>query len=261
MFMKIYCISLDVDYVRRECLSNKFVTRYTDFYIISAVNGNELNAKDYFAYTQAYFHKYKYLLTPSEIGCTLSHIKALKNFLMTDEKYALILEDDVIGADIDIHSIENIVDQLSFNGVLMCGGQEGLPQDWNDYKYGRSIAIDPDLYNINNYSIKFFSRTVCYVVDRAFASHYIAMNDGIVHLADDWAKYFDNTNYSFYYKSIMKHPLDLSVSHIESQRRLTQKSQNRLHVLQALFWYKCYRKLINFGYLVISKINRDEKVN
>ena len=179
---------------------------------------------------------------------------------MTDEKYALILEDDVIGADIDIELIEKIVDRLDFTGILMCGGQEALPLDWNDYKYGRSTEIDPNLYIVNEYSIKFFSRTVCYVVDRDFASHYLAMNDNIIHLADDWVKYFDNTNYSFYYKNIMQHPIDLSASHIESQRKLIQKSQHRINFLRVLFWYKCYRKLMNFGYLLITKLNQDEKI-
>ncbi|MCK7607975.1 glycosyltransferase family 25 protein [Acinetobacter portensis] len=258
--MKIYCISLDVDYSRRECLSKKFKTKYSEFYIVSAVNGNELTAKNYFGYTQSYFHKYKYLLTPSEIGCSLSHVAALKSFLKTDEKYALILEDDVIGSDVDIERIKKIVDRLDFTGVVMCGGQEGLPLDWNDYRYGKSTEIDPNLYKVNKYSIKFFSRTVCYVVDRDFASHYVDMNDNFIHLADDWVKYFDNTNYSFYYKNIMKHPIDLSGSHIESQRKLTQKAQYKINFLQTIFWYKCYRKLINLGYLLISILSKDEKI-
>ncbi len=42
---------------------------------------------------------YKYLhgrrWAPRELGCYLSHIQCLRNFLQTDAAYALILEDDV----------------------------------------------------------------------------------------------------------------------------------------------------------------------
>ena len=34
-------------------------------------------------------------MTSGEIGCTTSHLKALQEFLKTDEKYAIIMEDDV----------------------------------------------------------------------------------------------------------------------------------------------------------------------
>ena len=51
---------------------------------------------------------YKYLhgrrWAPRELGCYLSHIQCLRNFLQTDARYALILEDDV-KLDDDIKAI------------------------------------------------------------------------------------------------------------------------------------------------------------
>lgn len=256
----IYVISLKKDRHRRDNLKALFPLSYKSFKFIEAIYGKDIDINFYFEKLVTFEKEYKGLMTPNEMGCTLSHVEALKSFLMTDEKYALILEDDVIGSDTDIERIKNIVDRLDFTGIVMCGGQEGLPLDWDDYRYGKSTEIDPNLYKVNKYSIKFFSRTVCYVVDRDFASHYVEMNNKFIHLADDWVKYFDNTHYSFYYKNMMKHPIDLSESHIESQRKLTQKALYKINFLQTIFWHKCFRKLINLGYLLISTLSKDEKI-
>ena len=44
--------------------------------------------------------RYPDLMTPGEIGCTTSHLKAIKKFYEeTDEPYAIMMEDD---CDIDI---------------------------------------------------------------------------------------------------------------------------------------------------------------
>jgi GR25 family glycosyltransferase involved in LPS biosynthesis len=40
-------------------------------------------------------HNRYYNLMPTELGCNLSHLKAIKTFLLTKEEYAIIIEDDV----------------------------------------------------------------------------------------------------------------------------------------------------------------------
>src|SRR5690606_22765699 len=94
LVMKIYLISLEKDIQRRIDLEKKFLKSYQSMHWIKAINGKELSAKDYFYYTQQYFNAHKKLITPSEVGCTLSHIQTLEVFLETDEEYCLILEDD-----------------------------------------------------------------------------------------------------------------------------------------------------------------------
>ena len=258
--MKIYCISLDEDHSRRDFLYSQFVEENVNFIFISAVKGNFLAAKKYFQYMHNHFRIYNRILSPSEIGCTLSHIKALEEFIDSGERYALILEDDVIGKDKDIENIRIILKFLDFKGILMCGGQEGLPVDWQDYRYGRSSKIDTELFLVNPYSIRFFSRTVCYVVDRTFALHYIQSNKKVIHLADDWGGYFHNTTFSFYFKNILSHPEDLINSHIESQRKLTQNFLTNKSIFESNFWFKCYRKLINLFFLIFSIFKKYDKI-
>ena len=38
-------------------------------------------------------------IQPGEIGCFLSHKKALKKFLLTDAEYAIVFEDDAVPED------------------------------------------------------------------------------------------------------------------------------------------------------------------
>lgn len=124
--MRIYLISLKNDNFRREVLENQFPRTFSNFKIIDAINGREANAGEYFNNIRKFFKKTKRLLTPSEVGCTLSHLKALNSFLESNDKYALILEDDIQGNDQDILDILNIVDSIrNLDGVFIFGGQEG----------------------------------------------------------------------------------------------------------------------------------------
>jgi len=51
-------------------------------------------------------------MTPGEVGCALSHMKAYENLIHSGEEYALILEDDVIGNDKDIEKIQELIPEL-----------------------------------------------------------------------------------------------------------------------------------------------------
>lgn len=49
---------------------------------------------------------YGKILTPGEVGCALSHVKALEYFLETDDSYCLILEDDIKGGDKELNELK-----------------------------------------------------------------------------------------------------------------------------------------------------------
>src|SRR5690554_7645668 len=101
----IYLVSLEQDTERREKLKERFPETYNEFIHINAVDGRILSAKEYYQKTLPYFISQNKVMSPAELGCTLSHIKALEAFLQTNEPYALILEDDVIGSDQDLDSL------------------------------------------------------------------------------------------------------------------------------------------------------------
>ena len=85
----IYCINLDGEPERWESAENMFkewdIENYTR---VSAYDGREDDLSDILK------GKYPDNMTSGEVGCTTSHLKALKMFLETDAPCALMMEDD-----------------------------------------------------------------------------------------------------------------------------------------------------------------------
>ena len=85
----VYCINLDGEPNRWESAENMFkeweVENYTR---VSAYDGREDDLSDILKGT------YPDRMTSGEVGCTTSHLKAMKMFLETDAPCALMMEDD-----------------------------------------------------------------------------------------------------------------------------------------------------------------------
>tara|TARA_Y100000287_G_scaffold16019_1_gene11299 strand:- start:304 stop:1092 length:789 start_codon:yes stop_codon:yes gene_type:complete len=85
----IYCINLDGQTDRWKSMEDMLkywqIENYTR---ISAYDGRDDDLSDILK------GRYPDSMTSGEVGCTTSHLKALKEFLKTDEPYALIMEDD-----------------------------------------------------------------------------------------------------------------------------------------------------------------------
>jgi glycosyl transferase family 25 len=243
----IYFISIEGDDFRRTELKNCFPKFYPKMLWVKAVNGKSLSAKEYFFYAQKYLKNNKKLITPSELGCTLSHIKALKNFLITDEDYCLILEDDVIGCDQDIILLENLVNILPENSLMLCGGQEGLSFD----KYILGKEIGDNIFSIPRFSTKFLSRTCCYIVDKKAAKKILMSHDDNLKVADHWYDIFTNNNINFLFFNLFKHPVDLKNSHIECEREYFYENIFWKRVLQQGFFWKVFNRLRNDVYLIL----------
>lgn len=102
--------------------------------------------------------------TPCEIGCYLSHMGALKRFLDSDAKFAMILEDDAILGDA-LPGVLAGLEQTSgrWNIALLYGNYPGLPQRLE--RIGRHHEL-----------VGFLARetgAVAYAVDRKAAQTYL----------------------------------------------------------------------------------------
>ena len=85
----IYCINLDGEPHRWESMENMLkYWEIKDYTRISAYDGREDDLSDILK------GRYPDMMSSSEVGCTTSHLKALKEFLKTDSPCALIMEDD-----------------------------------------------------------------------------------------------------------------------------------------------------------------------
>lgn len=234
--MNIYLISLEKDRERREKMKLSFPEYYLNMKWVKAINGKDMIAKDYFSYANEYYKKNKKIITPSEVGCGLSHLEAYRDFLKTDEEYCLILEDDIIGDDNDIMQIEKIMEFERPNGLVLFGGQEGLPQDYSKYIYVKKVN---QLFLISEFSKKFIIRAHCYVINREIARYLIDFHEKNLQVADHWMILLKNKK--MYYLDVIKHPLDLSDSNIENERSLFYSNEKNF-----------FKRMVDEG--LISKI-------
>jgi len=89
-FGPVYCINLDGQPERWEYMEEQFkYWELKDYTRISAYDGRDDDLSDIIK------GKYPTDMTSGEIGCTTSHLKAMKHFLdNSDAPYAIIMEDD-----------------------------------------------------------------------------------------------------------------------------------------------------------------------
>lgn len=249
----IYLVSLEQDTKRREELKLRFPNHYDDFIQINAVDGRKISAKEYYDKTIEYFIKTNKTMSPSELGCTLSHIKALEEFIKTNNNYALILEDDVIGEDKDIKKIIETAQRLDENTLFICGGQDGL--NVNKYLIGKKYLIN-ELYQLSKFSHKHVLRTCCYVITKKTATLILNHHKNSLTLADKWDNFFDGQNIRIVFQNILKHPIDLSHSHIENER---VKLRTKKFFFVSLF-KRIYIRLYNEIALILHLLMNNKKV-
>ena len=214
----IYLISLTKDSERRELLANRFPLFSSQFILINSVDGRELSARDYYLQILPYFKTHQRILTPSELGTTLSHVKALTTFLESNAEFALIIEDDIIGNDEDIHHLLSLAQQLDKQTLLSGGGLQGVNAR---YLLGKKTQLQ-DTYNTANLANPPITRACAYIVSRFVAQSILHHHQHNLTIADDWGIILNGTKIKIYYTDILQHPTDLSTSNIESERQVQE---------------------------------------
>ena len=112
-FGPVYCINLDDHVERWEYMQDQFeYWNITDYTRVSAHDGREDDLSDILV------GRYPTDMLTGEIGCTTSHLKAMKEFLQTDAPYAIIMEDD---CDLDLVKFWNFTCKISMHIFLMIG--------------------------------------------------------------------------------------------------------------------------------------------
>lgn len=91
--MKVYVINLDNSLSRWEKISQDLGHLNASFERVSAIYGKSIDwqAVSDDQYCRAYMGR---SIQPGEVGCFMSHVKALQKFIDDSEDYAIVLEDD-----------------------------------------------------------------------------------------------------------------------------------------------------------------------
>ena len=147
----IYYLNLDGQPERREYMEDQFkYWEIENYERISAYDGREDDLGDILK------GRYPEMMTSGEVGCTTSHLKAIKHWMETsDSPYAIIMEDDV---DLDL------VKCWSFTWSNLVSK---LPYDWDVVQI--AIICTGDIHvRLHKRFVNDFS-TACYIISRSHA--------------------------------------------------------------------------------------------
>jgi glycosyl transferase family 25 len=103
--LKTFVINLDRSPQRLSIVNERAKRVSLDVERVAGINGRELDLTTLAEVDiRGYQHWHGKRLNPNEVGCYLSHIKAMRAFLLSEAEYGLILEDDVDFPD-DFHDL------------------------------------------------------------------------------------------------------------------------------------------------------------
>lgn len=224
--MNIYIISVEDEKSSRWLgfTQQAFIKHLAQDFIKVGVRGADLPTKQYF---ELGVKGRSTALTPGEVGCTLSHLKALEYFLASEEEYALILEDDaIIADDLNLETLSKALKDMqpaknflfSLGGIQMKECLKVRGNILNQLFLNKPVLqVAPDFYHR-------VCCTVAYIVDRDMAETLIQYHAKL-RRADDWSYLFDFDHSAHIYMAhIIDHPIiaagtsNLSLSLIEAER-------------------------------------------
>ena len=156
-FGPLYCINLDEQPERWKYMQEQFKYWEIDNYVrVSAYDGREDDLSDILT------GKYPENMSSGEIGCTTSHLKALKMFLETDQPYAIMMEDDCS------------LDLVRFWGFTWKELYAHFPYDWDVVQI--AIICTGDIHvKLHKRFVNDFS-TACYVITRHHAEKIVRLH-------------------------------------------------------------------------------------
>jgi len=156
----IYVINLDRDVERMASLAGSLQALNLPFKRVSAVLGKEVPNWEKLVDVELYGARNRLPMPrPGEVGCYLSHLKAMEEFLRTDEPWCVILEDDVEVRPECVEVLAALGQKDDWDLVKLFCFHSGLPV--------RKRALTP-----NHYLVVHLTRTTssaAYVVNRRAA--------------------------------------------------------------------------------------------
>lgn len=210
-----------VDSIPIQRIQERLIKMNFQVTIIEGVKGAQLQAGDFFRMIQFWRAHTSRIMTPGELGCALSHHKALTLAAAAEPSVSrhLILEDDFIASDEALQWISAACTKLRPGLLLHFGGLEGSPSRL--YRYIRSIS-PPDefgLVEIDHRDMEYLKRTVAYAVDSLTARKLAELIQQTPYVVDDYAYAASKGAISnIRFRWVISHPTDPTESAIEHER-------------------------------------------
>ncbi|HIF9138804.1 TPA: glycosyltransferase family 25 protein [Photobacterium damselae] len=146
--ISIYTINLKKNTERRERILQQAASVGVRIDFIDAVVGVDLDEKYIDSLSEKSSCFIGRTLSKGEIGCYLSHVKAIKKFLLSNDDFAIITEDDIIFND-SFTSFHKKMSELRahniFFDVILLGYRNGYGSFW-----GRSKISEYELLRFSD---------------------------------------------------------------------------------------------------------------
>lgn len=226
--LKKYLISIESAESPRlkAFFSQETFKRYQHDFQKFGVIGTHIPTSEYFKLAVASKQR---ALSPAELGCTLSHVAALKDFLASDEKYACIFEDDAeTRSDFDLDELQEKIEQLGLNEKFFLS-LGGIQLYVNRYVRGHFLPetlVEKKVLKVNLLYIRRFSYAYAYIVDRKMAKTFVDYHH-LPKVYDHWGELYDeDKNLNFYATHLFDHPelaeCATGQSYLEEERQSLQ---------------------------------------
>lgn len=213
----------------------------TGFERISPIIGATLPAKDYFEKILPLYNFSGKLLSPGEIGCTLTHIEIYKK-IIDKNKPAMIFENDI-----------EVTKELLDQAIEVCDTLDFVHLGWhpdvyaNTFFYG--VKSNKRLFLINH--LVNFHGTYSYFITPKIAKALLAFHEKAINKADNWGDFFSqNKEFKAYFSGIFSHPKrngDENSEIFSSRAKINQK-------IYYFSWPFITRKMIKNILQSISKL-------
>lgn len=149
----VFYINMDQDKDRRDYIESQLKKVCKEFYRIKGVEGFKINNTKKDTIDNINFINDYESLTKSEIGCALSHLKAIKTAYDMGKEYAIIIEDDL---SFDTLKLNEPISEII----------KKVPRDWEIIQL--SVG-DADIRNIKEMKIIKYSGhfgAMCYLINK-----------------------------------------------------------------------------------------------
>ena len=184
--MTAYVISIPGAAVRLERTAKEFASFCPDikWSVPEVCDAGNLSEREFSALydCESARRRYRRDLCRGEIGCTLSHLSAMKAFLSTDERCCLVVEDDVLFSPDIGQFLKDVGENIPLGKpIAVVLSQAAKVRYWTARRwFGDFSRTSPiEIYG-----------TVCYVVNRLAAELMLRVNSVPVSLqADCWNVY------------------------------------------------------------------------
>lgn len=212
--------------------------------VVEGINGAELKAGDYFRKTLFWRSHAGHVMTPSELGCTLSHQKALRMAANSTGNAHLILEDDFEVSDSALKWIRDACSKTPEQTLLHLGSQEGLGRYYR-FLRGKPSEMIPGATELRIADLEFLNRTGAYIVDKKTA-------EAMASIIEEGPFVIDKIQYwhergaveHVWFRWVVSHPTDLKNSTIENDRRAIKTVPWQLKSLRDLTYRRRMQLLL-----------------